>query len=51
VLIALFPGLGALTVVLWIGAFSVVIGAMLLGLAFRLRSWGRLQPGPPLAAV
>jgi uncharacterized membrane protein HdeD (DUF308 family) len=51
VLIALFPGIGALAVVLWIGAFSIVIGAMLIGLGFRLRSWGRAHPGMPLATA
>lgn len=51
VLVALFPGLGALTVVLWIGAFSVVIGAMLIALGFRLRSWSRAHPGMPLATA
>ena len=51
VLVALFPGIGALTVVLWIGAFFVVIGAMLIALGFRLRSWGRVHPGMPLATA
>ena len=51
VLVAIYPGTGALAIVLWIGAFSLVIGAMLVGLAFRLRSWGRLHPGTPLAAT
>lgn len=51
VVVALFPGIGALTVVLWIGAFSVVIGAMLIALGFRLRSWGRMHPGMPLATA
>jgi uncharacterized membrane protein HdeD (DUF308 family) len=51
VLILLFPGVGALAVVLWIGAFSVVIGAMLIALGFRLRSWGRVHPGMPLATA
>ena len=50
-LIALFPGLGALAVVLWIGAFSVVLGVMLIALGVRLRSWGRLHPRMPLAAA
>lgn len=51
VLVALFPGLGALAVVLWIGAFSIAIGAVLIGLGFRLRSWGRVHPGMPFATA
>jgi uncharacterized membrane protein HdeD (DUF308 family) len=41
VLLFLFPGAGALTVVIWIGAYALVFGALTIGLAFRLRSWGR----------
>jgi uncharacterized membrane protein HdeD (DUF308 family) len=51
ILVAIYPGVGALTIVLWIGAFSLVIGAMLIGLGFRLRSWGRVHPGMPLATA
>jgi uncharacterized membrane protein HdeD (DUF308 family) len=50
-LIALFPGIGALTVVLWIGAFSIAIGLMLIALGVRLRSWGRVHPGMPFATA
>jgi uncharacterized membrane protein HdeD (DUF308 family) len=41
VLMFLFPGAGAIAVLLWIGVFAVVFGVMLLALAFRLRGWGR----------
>jgi len=43
VLIALFPGAGALTVVLWIGAYAIVFGILLIALGVRLRSWARRE--------
>jgi uncharacterized membrane protein HdeD (DUF308 family) len=38
VLLMIAPGPGALAVVIWIGAYAFVFGALLIGLSFRLRS-------------
>jgi uncharacterized membrane protein HdeD (DUF308 family) len=48
-LLVLFPGAGALAVVLWIGAYAIVLGALLIALGVRLRSWGRssTREAPP----
>ncbi len=41
IVMMLFPGPGALALVLWIGAAAFVSGIMMIGLSFRLRSWNR----------
>ncbi len=41
VLLALFPGPGALALTLWIGAYALVFGAIVIATSIRLRSWGR----------
>ncbi|HET7584531.1 MAG TPA: DUF308 domain-containing protein [Gemmatimonadaceae bacterium] len=38
VLLLLFPGVGALAVVLWIGAYALVTGALLIALGIRLHA-------------
>jgi uncharacterized membrane protein HdeD (DUF308 family) len=40
-LLFLFPGPGALALVIWIGAYALVSGVLLFILAFRIRAWGR----------
>ena len=39
VFLLLRPAIGALAVVLWIGAYAVVLGIMLIAFALRLRGW------------
>jgi uncharacterized membrane protein HdeD (DUF308 family) len=41
VLLAVFPGSGALALVLFIGAYAIVIGVLLIVLGFKLRKWIR----------
>ena len=39
--LALFPGAGALALVVWIGALAVVLGVLRIAFALRLRGWDK----------
>jgi uncharacterized membrane protein HdeD (DUF308 family) len=45
VLLFIAPGTGAFVLTIWIGAYAVVFGAVMIGLGFRLRSFA--HPGVP----
>jgi uncharacterized membrane protein HdeD (DUF308 family) len=49
ILLVLAPGAGALAVVLWIGTFAILFGALLIFLGFRLLQWSHFaQRQPPI---
>ena len=48
VLMMAFPGAGALAVMLWIAAYAVIFGALLIALALRLRAFHRRLAGTPV---
>jgi uncharacterized membrane protein HdeD (DUF308 family) len=43
-LIIIAPLAGALVIAIWVGAYALVSGVMLVMLGIKLRSWGRRQP-------
>ncbi len=55
VLLFLLPAAGAVALAIWIGAYMLVFGALLIGFGIRLRSWGRTnrtsETGAPGAAL
>jgi uncharacterized membrane protein HdeD (DUF308 family) len=49
VLLIVYPGAGALAVVIWIGAYAFVFGALLVALSLRLRGLGTPRHRPQAA--
>ena len=45
--LVMFPGPGALAVILWIGIWAVVLGVVVIALAFRLRQWNQAMLRSP----
>jgi uncharacterized membrane protein HdeD (DUF308 family) len=41
VLLMIAPLAGALLIAIWVGAYSLVFGVLLVALGLRLRSWGK----------
>jgi uncharacterized membrane protein HdeD (DUF308 family) len=46
--LVLFPGPGALALVVWTGAYAFLSGTVLIALGIRARSWQHGSPRPPL---
>jgi uncharacterized membrane protein HdeD (DUF308 family) len=44
ILIMIAPLAGALVIAVWVGAYALVSGVVLVTLGIKLRSWGRRQP-------
>jgi uncharacterized membrane protein HdeD (DUF308 family) len=47
VLLFVAPAAGAFVITIWIGAYAVVFGAVIVGLSLRLRSWASRHPQLP----
>ena len=43
ILLFVSPLIGAIAIAIWIGAYSLVFGALLVGLSLRLKSWASSQ--------
>ena len=49
ILLMMAPLAGALVIALWVGAYVLALGAILVALGFRLRGWAKaVKSGPSL---
>jgi uncharacterized membrane protein HdeD (DUF308 family) len=44
ILVFIAPGAGAVAIAIWIGAYAIAFGALLIALGVKLRSWASHQP-------
>jgi uncharacterized membrane protein HdeD (DUF308 family) len=51
IVLIFFPGAGALAITLWIGAYALVLGIVLIALGLRLRRWARTPAGEATVRV
>jgi uncharacterized membrane protein HdeD (DUF308 family) len=51
ILLIIAPVAGALVLALWVGAYTLVFGVLLIALGLRLRSWGKISHAGPAVAV
>jgi uncharacterized membrane protein HdeD (DUF308 family) len=52
IILFVWPGAGMVVIAMWIGAYAIVFGALLVALGIKLRSWARsLQGETPTHAI
>jgi uncharacterized membrane protein HdeD (DUF308 family) len=51
VLLFIAPTAGAIAIAIWVGAYAIIFGSLLIGLGLRLRSWASHQVPTPTAPV
>ena len=51
VLIAIAPLAGALVIAIWVGAYALVFGFLMVALGFRVRNWGKERLSGPSITV
>lgn len=49
ILLMASPAIGAVVLAIWVGAYALVFGGLLIALGFRLRTWRNVLSSPPNA--